>query len=185
MLTTTGLSSSEIEELKRAARFDPVEVRFRVPTPDRRLAAALEPGTPPPSLRLAGLRAARRAGLMAGVLVAPLLPGVNDIECDLARLLAEAGRSGAAFVEFGILRPTEHGSRRLVRSLRTSYPRAAARLEVRRLLASAEPSDDEVALEHMLLRLAREFGVALRANPLRSSGSDAGDGAQGRFSFAF
>lgn len=183
VLTTTDLTTSDLGELSAAARRGPVEVRFAVATPDRRLARALEPGAPPPSLRFAALRAARRAGLRAGVIVAPLIPGVNDVECDLDRLLAEAREAGAEFVAVRVSRPSEHRYRELVRSLRTLYPRAAARCEVHRILADRAPAEESEAARRLVERLAARRGVAWRrdrAEPERRG--DAG-GAQTEFSF--
>src|SRR5262245_56691912 len=57
VLVTSGrLDARNLAELRRAARFGPIEVRFRIPTPDRRLAAVLDRGAPPPALRFAALR---------------------------------------------------------------------------------------------------------------------------------
>lgn len=168
VITTTELTPRDISDLSAAARSGPIEVRLAIPTTDRRLAAALEPGAPSPSLRFAALRAARRAGLVAGVVVAPLIPGVNDVEFDLTRLLGEARAAGAAFVGFRVSCPSERRSRELVRSLRASCPRAAARFEVRRIMADrtpAEEADAPEAVARMLRRLAPRCGVALRPDP--------------------
>ena len=68
-------------------------------------------------------------------------------------------------MEFGIARPTETGFLRLVRSLKSRYPRAAARFEVRRCTAGREPAQDRARIETLLRRLAAEFGLPLREVP--------------------
>lgn len=181
VVTTTGLTPGEIAELSAAAQSGPIEVRLSIPTPDRRLAGALEPGAPPPSLRFAALRAARRAGLAAGVIVAPLIPGVNDVEHDLERLLCEARAAGASFVAFRVSRPSERRCRELVRSLRDRYPRAAARYEVRRMLADRQPAEPSEAVERLLDRLAPRCGVALRTD--RTGPAPSAGGSQTEFPF--
>ena len=42
------------------------------------LARKMEPRAPRPDLRFAALRKLRQAGITAGVLCSPLLPGIND-----------------------------------------------------------------------------------------------------------
>lgn len=190
VLTTTDLTPADIGELSVAARSGPVEVRLAIPTPDRRLSSALEPGAPPPSLRFAALRAARRAGLAAGVVVAPLIPGVNDTEFDLVRLLDEARAAGAAFVGFRVACPSERRSRELVQSLRARCPRAAARYEVRRIMSDRQPTDDpgtteapgaRESLARMLRRLAPRCGLPLRNDPAAEAPNPRGLQTEFRF----
>lgn len=181
VLTATGLSSADLSDLVQASMEGPVAVRIRVPTPDRRLSQALEPGLPPPSLRFAALRQARRAGLRAGVLIAPLTAGVNDVECDLARIVDEARRAGA-FVAFELGSSTPADDRRLVRDLRRVYPRAAARVEVCRVRLEPAPGAARHRIETTLQRLASAAGVELRMRA--PTPFDGPRGGQARFSFA-
>jgi DNA repair photolyase len=181
LTTTAGLSSAEIAELARAARFGPVEVRFRVPTPDRRLAAILDPRAPPPGLRLASLRAARRAGLVAGVVVAPLVPGVNASEADLAELFAKAKASGAAFVDGEIVVPGLPRRAGLSRLLRARYPRVAARFEVWLRTSDRPPAEERARLEALLDGLRARFGLPRGAPP---TVGPPGAASQRRFAFA-
>jgi len=181
LTTNVGLSAAEIEELARAARFGPIEVRFRVPTPDRRLAAILDPHAPPPSLRLASLRAARRAGLVAGVVVSPLIPGVNANEADLRELVARAKACGAAFVADEIVLPGKPRRDELSRVLRARYPRVAARFEVWRRTSNRPPDEERARVESMLAELRGRFGL-----PREAPGTigPPGSGSQRQFGFA-
>jgi DNA repair photolyase len=181
LTTTVGLCAAEIAELVRAARFGPIEVRFRIPTPDRRLAAVLDPRAPPPSLRFASLRAARRAGLAAGVVVAPLIPGVNTNETDLRELVARARAAGAAFVADEVVLPGRPRRDELSRVLRARYPRVAARFEVWRRTSNLPPADERARIGSLLDELRGRFGL-----PREAAGSvgPPGSGSQRRFGFA-
>jgi DNA repair photolyase len=181
LTTTCGLRPVEISELARAARFGPIEVRYRIPTPDRRLAAVLEPNAPPPSLRFASLAAARRAGLVAGVVVAPLVPGVNAHEGDLRRLFAEARRAGAAFVAAEIVFSGDARREELVRALRRLHPRIAARHEVWRRTSSRPPHEERARIDALLESLRRQFDLPREAP---RDVDPPGSASQRRFGFA-
>lgn len=62
-------------------------------------ARAIEPYAPPPSKRFETLRALRDAGVTVGVMVAPIIPGLNDMQiAEVLRMSAEAGAASAAYI---------------------------------------------------------------------------------------
>jgi DNA repair photolyase len=74
-----------------------------VTTLDDALARRMEPGTPPPLSRLAAVERLVHAGIPAGVMASPLLPGINDRPEQLAALAAAAAGHGACFFIGGAL----------------------------------------------------------------------------------
>lgn len=179
LVTAAPVPRERLARLAELAAAAPVEVWCRLPTLDRRLAAALEPGLPPPGVRLAGLRSAREAGLRAGLLVAPLLVGVHDCERDLADLFAAARRSGAEFLAADVIVPSVQRRRALLREFHRVYPRVAARLAMRGHdgLSSAE---ERARVEALLAELRRRFDL-----PSPAGGPRPGlPGVQTRFTFA-
>lgn len=96
---------------------------------DRDLARAVEPGTVPPAARLEAMAALAQAGLPVGVLVAPLIPGLNDVE--VPRVLAAAARNGATFASFGMLRLPGSVEPVFREHLRLCLPERAQRIESR------------------------------------------------------
>jgi DNA repair photolyase len=72
-------------------------VLVSVTTLDAELARRMEPGTPPPLRRLEAVERLVRGGIPAGVMAAPLLPGINDGEEALAALAAAAAAHRACF----------------------------------------------------------------------------------------
>ena len=78
-----------------------VELRIwsSITTVDAALARQLEPKAPPPAQRLEAIRRMRAAGLRAGVLLAPVIPGITDAEPAM-RAVAEAAHAAGA-VAFG------------------------------------------------------------------------------------
>ena len=57
-----------------------------------------EPHTPNPRARLEAVAELTRAGIRTGVLVAPLMPGINDSPEQVAKILELASEAGAAYV---------------------------------------------------------------------------------------
>ena len=66
-----------------------------VPTLDEKAWRASEPHTPHPRKRLEAVAELVRAGIPTGVLIAPLMPGVNDAPEQVEPILELAGEAGA------------------------------------------------------------------------------------------
>ena len=88
--------------LSRMARKGLVRVWLSVTTLDPELARRMEPRAATPSRRLAAIGALAGAGIPAGVLAAPMIPGLNDSE--LERILEAAHASGAGDAGYTLLR---------------------------------------------------------------------------------
>ena len=76
----------DIDLLKRIAERSSITVNLSITTLRTRLARMLEPRAPRPDLRLEAVRKLREAGIAAGVLAMPILPGITDSEEDLDSL---------------------------------------------------------------------------------------------------
>src|SRR5437868_3823830 len=66
-----------------------------IPTLDEKAWRATEPHTPSPRARLDAVAELNRAGIPTGVLVAPLMPGINDAPEQVEPLLELAAEAGA------------------------------------------------------------------------------------------
>lgn len=69
---------------------------------DDDVARAVEPNAPPPSRRFDALRTLAAAGVRVGVMVAPIIPGLNDR--DVPRVLERAAECGAVSAGYIALR---------------------------------------------------------------------------------
>ena len=98
IITKNHLVTRDIDLLSQLAKFDCVSVAISITSLDDKLRKNLEPRTSPPQRRLAALRALREAGIPAGVLTAPMIPGLNDHE--MPAILAAAAEAGALFAGF-------------------------------------------------------------------------------------
>jgi DNA repair photolyase len=84
-----------MEELNRRTEFS---AALSVPTLDERAWRATEPHTPSPRTRLEAVAELTRAGIRTGVLVAPLMPGINDSPEQVEPILQLASEAGADYV---------------------------------------------------------------------------------------
>jgi DNA repair photolyase len=82
-------------ELNRVAEFS---AALSVPTLDEKAWRATEPHTPHPRARLEAVAELNRAGIRTGILVAPLMPGINDAPEQVDRIREMATEAGAAYV---------------------------------------------------------------------------------------
>jgi DNA repair photolyase len=84
-----------MSELVNRAEFS---AALSVPTLDERAWRATEPHTPHPRARLEAVAELNRAGIPTGVLVAPLMPGINDSPAQVSKILELAAEAGATYV---------------------------------------------------------------------------------------
>jgi DNA repair photolyase len=95
MVTKSNLVLRDIDLLKRVAQNNRLSVNITITTLNVDLARILEPRAPRPDLRLEALRKLNQAGINAGVICAPVLPGITDSPRDLEKLVrATAGAGG-------------------------------------------------------------------------------------------
>ena len=95
MVTKSNLILRDVEILQRVAERNSFCVHLTVTTTNVDLARLLEPRAPRPDLRLDAVRQLTAAGIDAGVLCAPVLPGITDSPRDLEALVRAAAEAGA------------------------------------------------------------------------------------------
>ncbi len=92
----------DLDILQRLAARGLVRVFLSVTTLDAGLARRMEPRAATPERRIAAIAALAQAGIPAGVMAAPMIPGLND--CELEKILERAARAGAAHAGYVLLR---------------------------------------------------------------------------------
>jgi DNA repair photolyase len=97
LITKSTLITRDIDLLQQIAERNTLVLHITITTADTELARKLEPRAPRPDLRFGTVKKLREAGLTAGVLCSPLLPGIND---GLQQLEAVSGRAAAAGASF-------------------------------------------------------------------------------------
>ncbi len=98
VLTKSPLALRDIDLYERMAKHLPVSVNLSVPTLDEDAWRATEPHTPSPAARLDAVAELRSRGIDSGVLVAPLMPGINDSPEQVQPIVNRAREAGATFL---------------------------------------------------------------------------------------
>jgi DNA repair photolyase len=99
VLTKSPLAMRDVKLFERMAKQGlPVSVNLSVPTLDEDAWRATEPHTPSPAARLDAVAELRRRGIDSGVLIAPLMPGINDHPDQVRPIVETARKAGATFL---------------------------------------------------------------------------------------
>ncbi|WP_051324030.1 radical SAM protein [Candidatus Solirubrobacter pratensis] len=98
ILTKSPLVLRDIDLLKEIAEVTEVSACLSVPTLEEKAWRATEPHTPHPQARLEAVAELNRQGIPTGVLIAPLMPGVNDAPEDVAKITEAATEAGATYI---------------------------------------------------------------------------------------
>ncbi|MGE5112715.1 MAG: SPL family radical SAM protein [Acidobacteriaceae bacterium] len=98
IVTKSDLIVRDIDVLRRVAKNNRLFVNLTITTLDPQLARILEPRAPRPDLRLKALRVLNISGIDAGVICAPVLPGITDKPRAIEELVAETARHGGKYI---------------------------------------------------------------------------------------
>lgn len=93
IVTKSALVMRDIDILSEMARDGLAKVALSVTTLDRKLARAMEPRAATPARRLEAIAALSQAGIPTSVMVAPIIPALNDQEIE--RILDACHAQGA------------------------------------------------------------------------------------------
>jgi DNA repair photolyase len=98
VLTKSPLVTRDVALLKEMSDMGLFSAAFSVPTIDEKAWRASEPRTPNPYARLEAAAELSRNGIAVSVLVAPLMPGINDDPRQVERILELAAEAGVVNV---------------------------------------------------------------------------------------
>ena len=102
ILTKNRLVTRDIDILSDLAGDGCAVVNLSVTTLDPKLQQILEPRTSAPAARLDAVAQLRAAGIPVGVMVAPVIPGINDHE--IPKIVDACAKAGAQFAGHVLLR---------------------------------------------------------------------------------
>src|SRR5678815_3504543 len=136
-------------------------VYMSVPTIDDEAWRALEPGTAPPLQRLRAVRQLRDAGVNAGVLMAPVVPGFTTQPAKLEATIKAIADHGAAFVGANLLYLKGGTKDHFMGFLQQQFPHLVA--SYNRLYAGAYAKSEYVkAVRGMIDVLQQRYDVRRR-----------------------
>jgi len=158
VLTKSPLLLRDLDLMLEVAQVADVAAHLSVPALEEKAWRASEPHTPSPKARLEAVAELNRAGIPTGVLVAPLMPGINDEPRQVERILQAAADAGATGVG-GIalhLRGEVRGI--FMEWLRSYRPDLVERYEALYRRGAYAPREEQQRLQALLRRFGRGGG---------------------------
>jgi DNA repair photolyase len=152
----------DIDLLQRIAARSALSVNMTITTLRPRLARWLEPRAPRPDLRIAALRQLRDAGIPAGVLASPLLPGITDGAGELEALAETAKNAGAQWFASGILFLQPASAKQFMPAIREKFPRLAKQYEDWFIRQGQAPEQYRKSVRQRLSAIRRRLGYSDR-----------------------
>ncbi|HEY6853777.1 MAG TPA: radical SAM protein [Gemmatimonadales bacterium] len=159
IITKSPLVARDVDVLSRVARHNDLEIYVSLITLDAKLIRVLEARSPVPAARLRALKRLTDAGIRAGLIVAPVLPGITDDVARLEALLRAARAAGAHFVHAGALRLYAGVRDRFLPLLAQHFPHLAERYGRAYARQSSAPVAYATALKRRIQRLQRRCGL--------------------------
>jgi DNA repair photolyase len=98
VLTKSPLLLRDLDLMKEIAAVTDIHANLSIPTLDEKPWRASEPHTPHPRKRIEAVAELNRAGIPTGVLIAPLMPGINDSPKQVEAILQACADAGATNV---------------------------------------------------------------------------------------
>jgi DNA repair photolyase len=126
IVTKSGLVTRDIDILAPMARDGLVKVALSVTTLDRMVARRMEPRASTPAKRLEAIKALSEAGIPTAVMVAPIIPAINDSEIE--SIMTAARDAGAREAGYVVLRLPLEIKDLFAEWLATEFPDRAARV---------------------------------------------------------
>jgi DNA repair photolyase len=149
-------------------------VYMSVPTVDESAWEALEPGTAHPLQRLRAVRALRKAGVNAGVLMAPVVPGFTTQPARLEATIKAIAEHGAAFMGANLMYLKGGTKDHFVGFLEAEFPDMVD--GYRRLYQGAyAPSAYVSTVRSLIGELQKTYGLSPRGRHADSEDRDADD----------
>lgn len=161
IITKSPLVARDIDVLRRVQGRNELEIYVSVISMDAELVRKLEMRSPLPAVRLRGLSKLTAAGINAGIIMAPVLPGITDDMPHLEALFGAARDAGARFIHAGPLRLYPPIRDRFLPLLDENFPHLSARYRTAFKGRGYAPAAYAKALSRRVRRLQRKFGFTV------------------------
>lgn len=159
IVTKSALVARDIDLLKQIAQRNQIFVNFTITSTDAELARILEPRAPRPDLRLEALRKLREAGIGAGVICAPVLPGITDSPKQLETVVRAAAEAKANYVYANPLFLKPCSAAVFLPFLKEHFPKLVSDYERRFKDRAFLPAAYRKRISELFAQLRRKYGI--------------------------
>jgi DNA repair photolyase len=161
LVTKGPMVVRDIDVLQEQTRAAGCTIYMSVPTVDDEAWRILEPGTAHPLQRLRAVRALVDAGVTAGVLMAPIVPGFSSSRSKLERTVKAIADHGARFVGCNVMYLQDGTRSHFMNFIEREFP--AMRPKFERLYTQKYPPDAyRKEIQGMVRVLQDRYGLIKR-----------------------
>ena len=159
IVTKSNLVLRDIEVLQQVAENNRLFVNITITTLNVDLARILEPRAPRPDLRLEAMKKLNQAGIAAGVICAPVLPGITDSPRELEALVRATAKAGGKYVYANPLFLKPCSSAVFMLFLEKEFPQLVDSYQKRYKDRAFLPESYRKRLSELMKRLREKHGI--------------------------
>jgi DNA repair photolyase len=152
----------DIDLLQRISERSSLTVNLSITTVRATLARTLEPRAPRPDLRLGAVRELRDAGIAAGVLAMPIIPGITDAAEDLDALAKGAHEAGAQWFAGNVLHLRSASLRHFMEFIGGQFPKLLKQYQAWYLRNATAPDEYRKEITALVESLRQKYGLGSR-----------------------
>jgi DNA repair photolyase len=159
IVTKSNLILRDVELLRAVAENNQLFVNMTITTLNVELARILEPRAPRPDLRLEAMRKLNEAGIRAGVICAPVLPGITDAPRDLEALVRAVAEAGGKYIFANALFLKPCSAAVFLPFLEKEFPHLVKSYQQRFKERAFLPTSYRQRISQLMERLREKYGI--------------------------
>jgi DNA repair photolyase len=163
IVTKSNLVVRDVEVLREIGKRNRVLVNITITTMNADLARILEPRAPRPDLRMEAVKKLNAEGVRAGVICAPVLPGITDAPRDLEALVRATAEAGGAYISANSLFLKPCSAAVFLPFLEKEFPQLAESYRKRFQDRAFVSQSFSKRLSELMKRLRAKYGVGSRS----------------------
>jgi len=159
IVTKSNLVLRDTDILQQITRNNRLLVNITITTLKADLARILEPRAPRPDLRLEAMQKLNQAGVAAGVICAPVLPGITDSPRDLEALVRATAKAGGKYIFANSLFLKPCSAAVFLPFLEKEFPQLVESYQKRFKDRAFLPESYRKPLSQLMKRLRQKYGI--------------------------
>jgi DNA repair photolyase len=159
IVTKSNLVVRDTDVLKEIAKKNHLFVNITITTLNVELARILEPRAPRPDLRLEAMQKLNEAGVNAGVICAPVMPGITDAPKDLEALVRAVAKAEGKYIFANPLFLKPCSAAVFLPFLEKEFPKLASNYRERYKDGAFLPKSYGKRISELMSRLRDKYGI--------------------------
>lgn len=159
IVTKSVLVLRDVALLQEIAKHNQLFVNLTITTLNAGLARILEPRAPMPDLRLEAVRKLNEAGVRAGVICAPVMPGITDAPRDLEALVEATAETGGKYIFANPLFLKPCSAAVFLPFLEKEFPQLVESYRQRYQQRAFLPKSYGQRISQLMARLRQKYGI--------------------------